>query len=195
MECKFLKSANDFIIGIALLALGVYVLVTKDIVTGNIITGDGGLFVRPDVYVRLLGGFLTFFSAVLVLKSIKWTRRGAAGGGAAAGAGEEKLKFVISREVIFTLSGLIVYAALLELTLIVKNIAGMHDGIGFFIATFLLIVFLTVVFRRKEKYGEGFHTVPRAALLREFGFIVIYAAVLDVVVWAVFSKVLNVSLP
>ncbi|MDR0539356.1 MAG: tripartite tricarboxylate transporter TctB family protein [Spirochaetaceae bacterium] len=188
-EIKRLKSVNDFIIGLALLALGVYVLFTGDIVTGNVSTGDGGLLVRPDVYVRIIGGFLAFFSAVLVLKAVHWTKRGSAGNSGS------KVEFALTREVLCTLGALAVYGLLLELTLLLKYRTGLRDGIGFFVATFLLIVFLTLVFRRKEKYSEGFRAVPRKTLAREGILIAVYAVILDIVVWAVFSQVLNVSLP
>ncbi|MDR2509429.1 MAG: tripartite tricarboxylate transporter TctB family protein [Spirochaetaceae bacterium] len=179
---KYFKSVNDFIIGIALLALGVYVLVTDDIITGNIATGDGGVFVRPDVYVRLIGALLAFFSLLLVIKSINWTRR----------AQTQGFNFEVTREVPLVIAALAVYAFMLEFSGVVKYKTGLPDGAAFFIATFLLLVFLTFLFTRKENAAnDGAKKITKKRLI----IIVAYAVILDVVVWAVFSHILNVSLP
>jgi hypothetical protein len=185
LKLRFLKSTNDFIIGIVLLALGIYVLLTDDIITGNISTGDGGLLVRPDVYVRLIGALLAFFSLVLTIKSINFTRLAETRG----------LEFTLSREVLATVAALAVYALLLDFTGKVKYHFDFPDGVGFFIATFILIAFLTLTYIRKERYSEGFKGVPGAVIKRELIITFIYTIILDAVVWVVFSKVLFVSLP
>jgi hypothetical protein len=189
LQSKFLKSTNDFIIGLALLALGIYVLLTDDIVTGNISTGDGGLLVRPDVYVRLIGALLAFFSLVLTVKSINFTRL------ARARAQARGLEFTLSREVVATVAALAVYALLLDFTAKIKYYFYFPDGVGFFIATFLLIAFLTLTYIRKERYSDGIKGVPREVIRRELIITFIYTIILDAVVWVIFSKVLFVSLP
>jgi hypothetical protein len=185
LKSKYLKSTNDCIIGLALLALGIYVVLTDDIITGNIATGDGGLLVRPDVYVRLIGGLLAFFSFVLVIKSINFSKIAEVKG----------LEFALSREVAFTVVALGLYALLLDLIAVIKYHFYFPDGLGFFIATFLLIAFLTLTYIRKERYSEGLKGVSGQVIRKELLVTAIYSVVLDVVVWAIFSKVLFVSLP
>jgi hypothetical protein len=169
---KLIKNVNDFIIGLALLALGLYVLFTNDIVQGNVAAGSGGPLVRPDVYVRLIGGLMAFFAALLVIKAINFF-----------GAAEVKgFHFVFSLEVALTIAGLIVYTVLLTF-------------IGFIISTFLLIFFLTCMYTRKEKSGEGKTPLTKKEIRRYLIIAVVYSALLDVAVYLLFSRVLHVALP
>ena len=174
MEGKpgLIKNVNDFIIGIVLLALGIYVLTTDDIVQGNVSPGAGGPLVRPDVYVRLIGGFLAFFSAVLVIKAFNFSRS----------AEVKSFRFVLSREVVLTLVSLILYTILLPL-------------IGFGVSTFLLIFALTCFYAHKEKTGEGKPLLSRKGMIREFVIAAIYSALLVTAVYLIFSRVLHVTLP
>jgi hypothetical protein len=169
---KLIRNVNDCIIGIALLALGVYVLTTNDIVQGNIATSAGGPLVRPDVYVRLIGGCMAFFAAILVIKAINFS-----------GAAETRgFHFVISRETALTIAALIVYTLLLPL-------------IGFAVSTFLLIFFLTCLYIRKEKSGAGKAVPAGKTLRRDLGVALAYSALLDLAVYLLFSRVLKVALP
>ena len=169
---KLIRNVNDCIIGIALLALGVYVLTTNDIVRGNIATSAGGPLVRPDVYVRLIGGCMAFFAAILVIKAINFS-----------GAAETRgFHFAISRETVLTVAGLIVYTLLLTF-------------IGFAAATFLLIFFLTCMYIRKEKSGGGKAAPSGKTLPRDLGIALAYSALLDLAVYLLFYRVLHVALP
>jgi hypothetical protein len=169
---KPIRNVNDCIIGIALLALGVYVLTTNDIVQGNIATSAGGPLVRPDVYVRLIGGCMAFFAAILVIKAINFS-----------GTAETRgFHFVISRETVLTVAGLIVYTLLLSL-------------IGFAVSTFLLIFFLTCLYIRKEKSGAGKAVLTGKTPRWDLGIALVYSVLLDMAVYLLFSRVLHVALP
>ena len=169
---KFLKTANDFVIGLALLALGVFILFTDKVVEGNVVTGNGGFLVRPDVYVRMLGGCLAFFAAVLALKSINWTRS----------KDTKKFTFVLSREIILTIVALIAYVDLLPI-------------IHFFAAPFLLCFLLTNLFFKKEISATETECPEKKGIIRRLVIAAVYSALLTVVVWLLFSKVLTVALP
>ena len=103
MRIKFVKNTNDFVIGIALLALGIYILLTKKIVFGNVMQTSGGPLVHPEVYVRLLGGILTFLAAILVLKSLNWRRS----------AELTPFRFLITPHIFLTVVALVLYTFLL----------------------------------------------------------------------------------
>jgi hypothetical protein len=165
---RLLKSVNDFVIGVFLFALGLFVLTTKRVVDGSIKVTDGGIWVRPDVYVRLIGGLISLCSAVLIGKSLNFKRQAETSG----------FHFVICRELVFTTAALIVYAFLLT-------------RIGFAISTFLLIFFLTCIYIRKEKQGEN----KPPLRVKDLIIAAVYSGVLDVMVWLIFSKFLHVALP
>ena len=168
MKTRFLKSVNDFIIGIALLAAGVFIATYQNIVKGTIANSPGGLLVRPDVYVRMLGVLLVICSFLLVLKSINFT-----------GKGETKgFHFVLTKEVSFTGIALFLYAVLLE-------------WMGFYITTFLLCLFLTCMYMRRERMGEDKISLTRRSVI----IAAIYSLTMVIVVYFLFAKVLNVVLP
>jgi hypothetical protein len=169
---KLLKSVNDFIIGVFLFALGLFVLTTKRVMDGSVNVTDGGIWVRPDVYVRLIGGLISLCSAILIGKSLNFKRQAETSG----------FHFVICREVVLTAAALIVYAFLLT-------------RIGFAVSTFLLTLSLTCVYIQKEKQGGSRPPLTGKITVKDLIIAAVYSVVLDVVVWLIFSKVLHVALP
>lgn len=171
---RFLKSTNDFVIGAVLLVLGLWVLFTKSIVTGNVVTNNsgGGIWVRPDMYVRLIGGLLAFFSLVLMIKAINFTKS----------ADTTGIQFVLSREVVYTTVALIVYVFILS-------------RIGFAVSTFLLTSFLACLYIRKERSGEGKPPMTKHEIKRDLIIVAVYSVVMDVAVYFLFTRVLHVALP
>jgi hypothetical protein len=171
-KIKFFKSANDFIIGVALLGIGVFIVQYENIVRGAISDSVGGYLVRPDVYVRMVGVLLVICSLLLVIKSINFKHS----------AETKGFHFVLTKEVAFTGLALVLYAALLE-------------PIGFYITTFLLTLFLTCMYMRKEKMGEGKPPITRPVVIRSLTIAAVYSVVMVIVVHLLFAKVLNVILP
>jgi hypothetical protein len=170
VKSKLLKSANDFIIGIALLGFGVFITCYKDIVRGRVSESVGGYLVRPDVYVRMIGVLLIVCSLILVIKSINFRR-----------AAETKgFRFVMTWEVALTGLALFLYAVALE-------------PVGFALSTFLLTMFLTCLYMRKEQMG-GENPSPRLTA-RSLGIAAAYSVAMVIVVYLMFAKLLNVILP
>ena len=163
---------NDFIIGLALLALGCYVLFTDKVVFGNVAKSGGGPLVHPVVYVRLIGGILTFLSAVLVLKSLNWTRK----------AEVIPFRFILTPHIGLTVAALIIYTFLLP-------------RIGFAVSTFMLNFFLTCLFLHRERTGEDKPPLARKDIIRSLVNITIYSILLLIVIYFLFTKVLYVDLP
>ena len=172
-KLKWIRHTNDFIIGMILLALGIYVLFTGNIVHGTIPAHlPGGYLTRPDVYVRLIAAFLTFCAAILVIRSINFTRT----------ADTKGFRFVLSKEVLITVAGLIVYTVLLT-------------HMGFFISTFLFVFLLSCVYLRKEKTGPGKPPLTRKEIVKSLIIICVYSALLVLAVHIIFTRVLFVILP
>jgi hypothetical protein len=170
---KLIKNTNDFIIGVALLILGLYVIFSGQIVRGAIPSHlPGGFLTRPDVYVRLIGCFLTFCSALLVLKSFNFTRT----------TKIQKFKFRLSKEIIFTVLALIFYAFFLT-------------RIGFFASTFILVFFLTYIYRRKEKSNMKELQVGKKTHAKDLITVFSYSCLLVLAVYVIFTRILFVALP
>jgi len=163
---------NDFVIGLALLALGCYVLFTDKVIFGNVMKTPGGPLVHPAVYARLLGGILTFLAALLVLKSFNWTRK----------AVIVPFHFIMTPHIFLTLAALILYTFVLP-----------HAG--FVVSTFVLNFFLTCVFLHRERTGEGKPQPGRKDIIRSLVHITVYSALLLIFIYFLFTKVLFVNLP
>ena len=172
MQIKFVKNTNDFIIGLALLVLGCYVLLTDKIVFGNVMKTSGGPLVHPVIYVRLLGGILTFLAAILVLKSLNWSRK----------AEVIPFRFLLTPHISLTVVALVIYTFLLS-------------RIGFAVSTFLLNFFLTCLFLHRERTGEGQALPGKRDIIRTLIIVTIYSILLLIVIYILFTKVLYVDLP
>jgi hypothetical protein len=172
MKSRFFRSVNDFVIGIALLGLGIFIASYENIVRGRISESVGGYLVRPDVYVRMIGVLLIACSLILVIKSINFRHSGKT----------EGFRFVMTREVALTGLSLLLYAVLLE-------------PAGFAVSTFLLTMFLTCLYMRKEQAGAE-KPSPAARLdARSLAFAAAYSVAMVIAVYLLFVKVLNVVLP
>ena len=173
VKLKLIKNFNDFIIGAVLLVLGLYVIFADNIVRGVIPANlPGGTLTRPDVYVRLIGGFLALCAAILVIKSFNFERT----------ANIKRFRFVISREIVCTVLALTAYTALLT-------------RIGFFASTFLLVFFLVAMYLRKEKIGNGTPPVTKKEFIGDIIRIFVYSVLLVLTVYLIFTQVLVVALP
>jgi hypothetical protein len=169
---KLIRSVNDLVIGTALLLLGIFILTTRHVMQGTADTGAGGILVRPDVYVRVIGGCIAFFSLILIVKSFNFRKTGKT----------EGFAFALNKEVALTVAALVLYALLLPV-------------IRFFASTFLLLFFLTVLYLRKEGVGEAAGKPHRKVVVRQLTIAAVYSVFLTLFVYFIFSNVLKVSLP
>lgn len=172
MKIKPIKNMNDFVIGLALVTLGCWLLFTDNIVFGSVAVLGGGTLAHPATYVRFLGGLITFLAALLVLKSLNWRRS----------AEVVAFHFTVTPHIVLTVLALVVYAILLP-------------RIGFFISTFLLNFFLTCLFLHKENSGEGKSPFTIDDIKRRLIYVTAYSIILVFVVQFLFTQVLFVNLP
>lgn len=168
---KLIRVINDFILGIVMLVISVFLLTSDQIVNGRVSTGQAGFFGRADVYIKIIAVILAITSVFLILRSINFRRR------------EDivKFHFNINAVVILTASSLIVYALVLE-------------TVGFFISTLALIFFLVCVYTARERQGEGIPLTKQEWIkiaLRALP----YTIILVMLFYFIFTKLLSVRLP
>ena len=164
-----IKSMNDFVSGLILSGVSLYLIFGKNIVQGKVTTGPGGPLVRADMYIRMLGILMLLLSAIMVIRSVNFRK-----------AVETKgFSFTITRESIFTafaLAGFIIFL----------------KPLGFGITTFLFSFFVVCLYSIKENQGKGF---GRREKIKKALFAALFSLILVAVVYLVFAKILLVTLP
>jgi hypothetical protein len=164
-----IKSMNDFIIGIALMAASVWLLVSKNITEGRIIDTAGGIFVRADIYIRILGGLMFFLALLMVIRAINFKK-----------AAETKgFSFTITKESFLTIIALVVFIIILK-------------PIGFAVTTFLFTFFEVCLYMRRENKGKG---LDRRGWIKKTAFAAVFSLILITIVYFLFAKALLVTLP
>jgi hypothetical protein len=171
MELKSnkIKNMNDFIGGILLGAVSVFLMVSKHIVEGRLVTGKGGTFVRADTYIKMLGGLMFFLAFIMVIRSINFKRT----------AETKGFTFTITKESLLTIVALLIYTVVLKL-------------MGFALTTFLFSFFIVCLYMRKENQGKE---LSRRQIIKKVIVAGVFSVILVGVVYVLFSKVLMVVLP
>ncbi len=167
---KMIRSTNDLLLAILMGAVSIFLLVSKRIITG-VENGLGGIWAQASTYIHLLAGILLALSVLQLLYAINFKRDETQ---------HTKLTIPISREIIVTAVALVAYALLLPI-------------LTFFPCTLALNIVLCGVFAMKENQGdpELNGKLPKKQIIT----IIIYAAVLTVVLWVLFTQILKCVLP
>jgi uncharacterized protein YqhQ len=160
---------NDFIGGIALGAFSIFLLVSKNITEGHIVTGRGGIFVRADTYVRMLGGLMLFLSFLMAVRSINFKKA----------AETRAFTFVVTRESLLTVAALLGFIVLV-------------NPLGFLVTTFLFSFAVICLYAHKENEGKE---LGRRRIIKKTVIAGVFSLVLVGVVYVLFSMVLMVVLP
>lgn len=166
-----IKKENDFVLGILTLIFSGFLFFGK--LTKNVPEySQGGLFARADVWIRMIAVMLAVVAVLLVISSLNFTAKK-----------EEKdpFHFVLDGTMICTAGALICYALLFPV-------------LGFEMTTFLEIIFLTGLYTLKEE-GKAIRDINRQEWIRIGKKSVITAAVMLIVLWLIFGKLLAVQLP
>ena len=165
-----IKKMNDFILSLIMIVISLF-LIFGNVTVGGTTMGQGGALAKPDVWLKGLAFLMLFFSIVLGIKSLSFKR----------GEDKEKFEFALSSTVILTVVALILYTILLPL-------------IGFFVATSLLSLFLCMLYSIKEN-KKTIKTMTKSEWIyysiRSF----VFSAVMVVVLYLVFGKLLAIQLP
>jgi len=170
LKLKWFKSMNDFCTVILMTSIGLF-LVFSDSIVGRKVTTipAGGIWVRADMYLRLLGGFLLFLSILLFIKNLNFNKN----------AKTEALKIPVTPQAVITILSLVVYTALLR-------------PLGFALDTFLVSFFLVALYMKIENKGK---VITRPMLLRMLLIDLLFSVGLVAIIYVLFGIVLRVSLP
>ena len=161
---------NDFYAVIIIAPLGFFLCISDRIVEGGLPDlGTGGILVRSDMYIRLIGGILILLSVLLFFKNLNFDKS----------VETKAFVFPITSQGVLTFVSLIIYTLLLH-------------KIGFALDTFLLGFFLVFLYMRKENPALA---MTRPAVLRMIIISAAFSIIMVGVVYVVFGKILYVSLP
>jgi hypothetical protein len=153
-----------------MIGLGMFIILSDKIVQGKaMLPLNGGIFVRPDIYIRLLGGIIIFLAILMLIKSINFSKV----------AETKGFKIIVSRAGLLTMGALIAYTLVLT-------------SAGFFISTFALSMFLVCLYMYEEQGGVK---ITRSQIFKKILIALLFSIILVAVVYLLFSKVLYVSLP
>ena len=170
LKSRWIKSINDFLVVIFMAALGVFLCVSDKVVEGNLTNlHAGGILVRADMYIRLIGGILILLAVLLFIKNLNFNKS----------VETEGFKFNTSVQSLLTIVSLIIYTLFLH-------------RIGFAIDTFLLSFFLVFMYMKKENKDVA---MTRPVLVRMLIMTCVFSLLLVIVVYVIFGKLLYVSLP
>lgn len=167
---KAIKHINDFVLGILMVGVSAYLFLGK-ITETEVTMSQGGYFARSDVWLRMIAVMLFVVAVVLIIRSINFKKD----------EDVEKFHFYLDSTVVATVASLVAYAVALPI-------------IGFFISTFAMTFYLVLLYSVKEQ-GLRFKEVPKS----DWGKIIlksaITSAILLVVFWLIFGKLLAIQLP
>ena len=167
---KAIKHVNDLILGILMIGVSAFLFFGK-ITQSEVQTAQGGFLARPDIWLRMMAVFLFVVSVILIIRSINFSKSEEV----------DKFSFYIDSTVIATVLSLIAYAVALP-------------WIGFFVSTYTMTFYLVMLYSVKEK-GWNFNSVPKGNWGKILVKSLITAAILLVVFWFVFGKLLAIQLP
>jgi len=170
IKSRWIKSMNDFCLTVVMTALGLFLCFSDSIVPANMPTlPAGGILVRSDMYVRLIGGIMLLLSLILFIKNLNFSKA----------TETAALKFTTSSQGVLTFVALVIYALLLQ-------------RVGFAITTFCLGFFLVFLYMYKENKDIE---KTRPLIIRMAIASAVFSLALLGVVYVMFGFVLRVSLP
>ena len=166
---KVIRSTNDLLLAVLMGAASIFLLTSDKVITG-VENGLGGAWAQASTYIHLLAGILLALSVLQLIYAINFKANGE----------HQKLHIPVSKEIIITAVTLVLYALLLPV-------------LTFFPCTLALNIILCGTFAMKENEGdpELKGKLPKKQIVH----IIIYAAVLTVVLWVLFTQILKCVLP
>lgn len=168
---RLFRNGNDFLLGVVMLALSAFLLISPDVAKEQIMANMGGFFARADVYIKMLAFILLILSVILILKSINFKKS----------EDVKPLNIKITREVSLSAAALVLYVLLLPVA-------------GFIPTSFIFVVFLVLLYMRKENEDSENYN-DRKAFVKRIGFAVVYATVLVAALCFTFTELLGSVLP
>ena len=170
LKSRWILSMNDFLVVVFMTSLGLFLCFSDKVAEGDLTQlHAGGILVRADMFIRLIGAILILLAGLLLVKNLNFDKS----------VETKALEFKTSSQALLTIASLIIYTFLL-------------NKIGFAIDTFLLSFFLVFMYMRKENKDVA---MTRPVLKRMLIMTTVFSVILVVVVYVIFGKILYVSLP
>ena len=171
MELKSnkIKSMNDFICGLLLLVGGLWLMLSKNITEGRILRAHDQGFIRPDSYIRIIGGLIVFLAVIIVVRSINFKKE----------SETSAFRFRVSKESFLSFVALGLYILFLP-------------RVGFGITTFVFAFFTVTLYMLKETQDKGLN---RRQKIYRIIFSAVFSIALILLIYLIFTKILLVVLP
>lgn len=169
LKSNKIKNMNDFVSGFLLCAGGLWLMLSKNITEGRILSSQNQGIIKADTYIRMLGGLVVFLAFLMIIRSINFKKE----------AETKAFEFHITKESFLTLAALIAFIVLLK-------------PLGFALTTFSFTFFIVSVYMLREMKDKG---LSRREKIKKFVIAGVFSFVLVLVVYLIFSKVLLVMLP
>lgn len=166
---NIIRSTNDLCLGLLMGGLGVFLLVSKKVVTGNS-NGMGGFWAQASTYIQLLAVILVALAVLQLIYAFNFK----------AGGEHKGLSIPVNREIAIVGTCLILYAILLP-------------KLTFFPCTLALSIITCGTFQMKENsgVGDGSRKLSRKQIISN----IIYSVILTIALYVVFTKLLKCVLP
>ncbi|MCI8650142.1 MAG: hypothetical protein HFG20_08505 [Anaerotruncus sp.] len=163
------KNWKDFLLGIVMLLISVYLLFSPNVVKGLTLLYTDITIAKAVTYVRILGGILLLLSLSLSLRAL----------GLFGATSQEKSTFSIDWLILAGFAALLVYMPLIKL-------------LGFILPSILLVGVFTFFIRCREKQ-ISLRNTPE--VLKGCIVSILYAVTLVLLLQFLFTQVLHVRLP
>ncbi|HKL99534.1 MAG TPA: tripartite tricarboxylate transporter TctB family protein [Mobilitalea sp.] len=167
---KVIKVMNDFVLGVIMLLLSIYLFLTDQVVNRVPKTAQGGFFARADVYIYVLAAILGIVSLIIIIKSLNFKKEEVKG-----------FTFAINDTIIYTVIALVLYVLVFSI-------------VGFIISTFVMVLFLCMMYSVKEQ-NKKLKEYTKKELIKTSFRALIYSVVTVIILKLVFENGLSVQLP
>ena len=165
-----IKRKKEFILAVIMIAIGAFLMLYDGIIMNLPAVDRGGYWNRPDVWIRFWAAILVIDSVAVLIRAIVKEPEGG-----------KETPFYIDPTIILIAVSLLLYIFLLP-------------AIGFVPSTFLIVLFLNMMFVLREE-KKRIQDMDKKDLLIKLGKSVIYSAVMVVALYFVFAKGLKVVFP
>ena len=169
LKSNKIRNMNDFVIGLLLLAGGLWLMLSDNITEGRILQSQRQGFLQADTYIKLLGGLVVLLAFLMVIRSINFSRD----------KETQAFSFHISKESFLTFIALILFIIFLR-------------PLGFSITTFLFTFSTACIYLFKETKNKG---LSRREMIKKIIILAVFSVILVVTVYLIFARVLMVVLP
>lgn len=164
------KDIKDSILGIFSILFGLYLVFSKNIISGSSLMKNIHFLARAETYIQFLGSLLILLGFIIFIRSLSLKK---------ISNHEPGKNIIIKKETVYTIFILILYIFL-------------FSKLGYFIATFILVPALTGIYRYKEEKELALEN--KTSLKKIIIEILVYSIIVTVGLYIIFTEFLGVAL-